>query len=460
MEDANEAPLYIQIYEYYKSRIIEGTLGTGVKLPSIRRCAIERRVSKTTIEAAYAQLVAEGYLIAQPGSGFYVSELDYQFLTKGKLVGVPKHTYDREKVYDFATSRVDFKSFNFDIWRRYIKSALRNTERLLSYGEPQGEYDLREEICNYIREKRGVVCMPEQIIIGASMQTLFHLLCSLIEIKGPIAFTGSSYKQGKIVFEDRGVETLDYGILTEELLGLETKGVKVLYTSPSHATPWGEAMNMKTRLALLRFAKKNNCLILEDDYDSEFNYYTRPTPALQGIDGGKSVIYMSTFSKLLLPSLRLSFMVLPLELIDSYENKGKYYNQTASKVEQIALCQFIRDGHFEKQIKKARRLYLHKKQVLCECVENIFGELVKVNSGNGGFLIEIEIKKEISIEELLEKAAKQGILIKKSEQGIGGYPKILLSCSGIELEDFEQALETLKRILVMDGLVNSREYKF
>lgn len=449
--DTLHEPLYIQLYTYYKKLIEEGTLKAGTKLPSIRRCAAERRISRTTVETAYMQLAAEGYVIAQAGSGFYVTELDYTTLQPAKEpVYLQKEM--KEKIrYDFASATVDYKSFNFDVWRRYIKSALRNTDRLLSYGEAQGEYDLRVAICHYVREKRGVVCTPEQIVIGAGMQTLLHILCSLTGIQSPVIFTGSNFKQGKAVFQDRGFVTLTHGRVTSDFSYFEEKNVKMIYTSPSHATAWGDVMPMKTRLELLTFARQNQCLIIEDDYDSEFNYYSRPTPSLQGIDGGKSVVYMSTFSKLLLPSLRMSFMVLPVSLMKAYSEKGRYYNQTASKTEQIALCQFIRDGHLEKQIKKARKIYISKKDLLCQTIEKVFKERVLVKVGPGGFLVRIEVKGEKKSEELVQRAKSIGILVKACEsEEEDGHAALLLSCSGVPEESFEEALELLKEGLKLE----------
>lgn len=438
-------PLYIQLYTYYKELIEAGTLKAGTKLPSIRKCAMERRMSRTTVEAAYMQLAAEGYVMPQAGSGFYVSELEYP--SAQPMEAQPKLPEDKQKIrYDLASATVDRKSFNFDIWRRYIKSALRNTERLLSYGDVQGEYDLRKALCDYVREKRGVVCTPEQIVVGAGVQSLLQILCSLTGSRSPVAFTGMVFKQGEAVFQDRGVETLRVDQIDEDYTCFEERKVAMLYTSPSHITPWGGVMPMKIRLGLLAFAEKNNCLIIEDDYDSEFNYYTRPTPSLQGLDGGRHVVYMSTFSKLLVPSLRVSFMVLPIGLMKQYEDKGRYYNQTVSKVEQIALCQFIRDGHLEKQIKKARKVYMGKQEKFIESIESVFGTGAIVQKGSGGFLICVEVPTQLSVatarEHLLAKSI-QVSAIEKGEQGL----QLTLSYSSMQEEVFIEALEGIRQIV-------------
>lgn len=446
IETEGKEPLYIQLYEYYKDIILSGKLKPGDRLPSIRKCSAERMISRTTVEGAYLQLAAEGYIISRPGSGFYVSQLNYK--EYHSIVTREYNSIKKEKSikYDFTSSKIDYKSFNFDLWSRYIKSALRNGQRLLSYGDTQGEYDLRASIAKYVGDRRGVICNPEQIIVGAGIQSLLHILCSLIGEKSKVVFAGDSFTQGKAIFEDRGFDTITLGTINNALSYIENENIKIIYTYPSHTTPWGEVMSMQTRLSLLSLARKNNCLIVEDDYDSEFRYYGRPVPSLQGLDGGQNVVYMGTFSKLLLPSLRISFMVLPMQLMGNYNEIGHVYNQTASKTEQIALCQFIRDGHLERQIKKARKLYMSKSQYLCNVVNKVFEDKAVAISGSGGVLIQVEVKCNLSSQELVKRAEDIGILIKPLESIENKYPRVLLSCSGVCEEEFNEALELLKKV--------------
>ncbi len=447
-EDSLGVPLYIQLYNHYKSLISSGSLKPGSKLPSIRRCASERMISRTTVEGAYLQLGAEGYITSRAGSGFYVSDLNYTDIKEPLPSNYKKSIVKEKPLYDFVSSTVDHKSFNFDLWSRYIKSALRNGDRLLSYGDAQGEYDLRVAITRYVAERRGVICTPEQIVVGAGVQSLLYILCSLTGVRSPVFFTGGGFAQGRAIFQDRGFETFIYGPLTNDLSEFEKAKVKIIYTSPSHSTPWGDVMPMQTRLSLLSFAQAQDCLIIEDDYDSEFRYYGRPVPSLQGLDGGHKVVYMGTFSRLLLPSLRISFMVLPIELMNAYTKRGQDYNQTASKTEQIALCQFIRDGHLEKQIKKARKLYMAKSNQLCLAVNQIFKDKAKSIPGSGGFLIQVEVKSNLSSKELARRAEEVGVLVKAFDSvEKSKYPRLLLSCSGVSEEDFEKALKLLKDAL-------------
>ena len=334
--------LYLEVYHYYRKLIMEERLLPGSKMPSLRKCAQELKLSRTTIENAYLQLAADGYIIARAQSGYYVTDI----ATKQHPVILEKHSENMVPcLYDFASSGVDRESFRFDLWQRYIKSALRQDNRMLSYGEPQGEKDLREVLSDYIRERRNVICSPDDIVVGAGLQSLLQILCPLIRERKTVSFPTPSFIQGSTIFEDYGFD-----------VHYRDKNCDVIYVSPAHMTKWGEIMPVKRRLELIHHAEANNHLIIEDDFENEFVYLQKPTPSLFGLAGGENVVYIGSFSRLLLPSIRVSFMVLPSSLRELYAPKASFYNQTASKAEQIALCQFIRDGHLVSQTRKLRHV--------------------------------------------------------------------------------------------------------
>ena len=223
-------------------------------------------------------------------------------------------------------------------------------------------------------------------------------------------------------------------------------------------TVWGEVMPVGDRMKLLKDAAREDMLIIEDDYNSEFRYYNRPTPSLQGLSGGRGVVYLGTFSRLLLPSIRMSYMVLPPDLLKRYQERGRFYNQTASKAEQIALCQFIRDGHLESQIRKSKKLYAAKAKCLCDAVRRIFGEKARTHLGDAGFLVLMELDSPLTSVEIAGRAAQAGVavrpvesvgsLLEKQEHHFQeGYPKLLLSCASMGAERYEEALEVLKEVV-------------
>lgn len=424
----SDIPLYMQVYTYYKTLITSGKLPPKAKLPSIRRCADSLSVSRTTAEAAYFQLCADGYIISKPQSGYYVTDLYFRPQEKKPAVPAIKAQPIR---YDFSSLSADRESFDFDLWRRYLKSALRQDGRMLSYGEVQGEYDLRTAVAQYIAEQRNVVCTAENIVIGAGVQSLLHILCAIIEDKHTIAFRDREFTQGMAIFRDHRFN------ITED----ESKA-DILYTSPSHVNRHGDVMPTEARIALLKSAVAQGTLVIEDDYDNEFAYIGRPAPALQGLDSGQHVVYLGTFSRLLLPSIRLSFMVLPDKMLARYREIAALYNQTASKAEQIALCQFIRDGHLASQIRKVRRLYGQKTADLAAAVQDVFGAQAK-QIVRTGFTVRAVLNAPCTAAALVRAAAEKGVAVRAADTEAGCM--LLLSCSGVRSADFCKALQAVRQ---------------
>lgn len=429
-------PLYMQVYTYYRDLITDGKLAPNTRLPSVRRCAETLSVSRTTAEAAYFQLCADGYVLAKPQSGYYVTDL--YFHKPQKISAAPEETAAPPVRYDFSSLSADGESFDFTLWRRYLKSALRQDERLLSYGAVQGEPDLREAVAQYISQRRNVVCTADNIVIGAGVQSLLHILCAILQ-NGTVCFQDKSFIEGQAIFHDHGFQIVD-----------EQANAQLLYVTPSHRNRWGDVMPAKERIALLKDAAAHGTLLIEDDYDNEFGYFDKPTPALQGLDGGHSVVYLGTFSKLLLPSIRLSFMVLPDRLLLRYREIAQQYNQTASKAEQIALCQFIRDGHLASQIRKVRRLYAQKAFLLEQAVKTVFGDAVQTHIGDTGFVVKADLKTALSPADIQARARQGGILLRTAD-GPAGTVSLLLSCSGLHSDTFETALTDLRRFCFPKG---------
>ncbi len=425
--------LYMQIYDYYKNLIESGKLPEGTKLPSIRRCAEERNVSKTTVELAYMCLCDDGYILPKSQSGYYVSKRSN--ITKKTEKKNENIKEENTILYDFASAGVDAESFNMDIWRRYVKSALRQTEKLLFYGEPQGEYDLRREIAKYARETRNCICTEENVVIGAGVQTLLNILCPLLKGKKTVCFDDLSYRQGTAIFSDYGFRVTD-----------NREKSNIIYTSPSYSTRWGDIMSVKDRFDLTEYARKTGKLIIEDDYGSEFRYFNRPTPSLQGLDGGENIVYLGTFSKLLLPSIRISFMILPQSLIDEYNKKKNLYNQTVSKADQIALCSYIRDGHLNSQIRKSRKLYMQKSKILTDLLVENFCEEVTILKTNSPLYVRCKFHIDLSTKELCDSAEKSGILLIPANFD-SEIPEIAFSVASVGLQSLENAVKMLENVV-------------
>lgn len=436
-----EIPRYLRVYSYYKELILSGQLQPETKLPSIRKASVQLQMSRTTMESAYMLLAAEGYILSRPQSGYYVTDIAEKQKKHASILNIQKNKKRQEIQYDFVTSNVDRDSFRFELWRRYMKSALRQDERLLSYGEPQGELDFREVLCSYLQQERSVVCTPEQIVIGAGVQSLLNILCPIVSDKKKVGFYNPEFAQGRAVFEDYGFEVS---------FGYDEIGKGVYYISPSQMTKWGGVMTIKERLDLIGEANRRDFLIIEDDYNSEFRYFQKPMPSLQGLAGGKGVVYLGTFSKMLLPSIRMSFMVLPPELLEVYEKRRDMYNQTASKAEQIAITQFIRDGHLASQIRKSRKIHLAKATELARKVKTVLKGKGDAEIGESGFHVYVSLNTELSASEVARRAQVKGLAVLPQPENERKDPTkavIMLNCANVVIEDYEAAMRLLKECL-------------
>ena len=418
---------YTQLYNTIKDMIVTGELQPGDKIPSVRKAAGIYNVSLTTVQSAYFELCADGYIITHSKSGYFVS---------GILHDQPAEEYTKEQnstIYDLSGGIADAESFDFSLWQRYIKSALRQSDRLLSYSQPKGEYDLRCAIAQYIKEKRNVITSPDRIIIGAGVQPLLHILCSLLDKNLCVSFPDKSFVLGMSVFSDYG-----FDIHTRD------KDADVIYVSPSHMTRWGDVMPIKRRLELVDYSQKHHSLVIEDDYENEFLYNVKPTPSLYALGKG-NIIYMSSFSAMLLPGIRVSFMVLTKELAKKYDQSAFRYAQTAGKTEQIALCSYIRDGHIQSQTRKIRRLYSAKTKTFAGMLKKLLPD-AEMEIGENTLQIILVTAWNRSLAEF-EKAGLKVFVEKYENDKI----TLVISPSGIPSDELEKAAQVLANVLLSES---------
>lgn len=413
---------YAEVYDYIKNEIITNQISYGGKLPSVRKASKLFSVSRTTIQNAYFALSEDGYILSEPQSGYYVS-----YKSPAQKIETPKAQNSRIR-YNFSGTAADRESFDFDIWRRHMKAALRQNEKLLSYSEPQGEAELRQAISEYILEKRNVAASADRIVIGAGVQSLLHVLCALIDKKQTVSFPDRSFVQGSALFADYGFD-----------VHYRYKDADIIYVSPSHMTRWGDVMPNKRRIELTRYSAQRGSLVIEDDYESDFQYNSIPTPSLYALSGGSNVVYIGSFSRLLLPSIRISFMILTNELAEKYRQNSYKFSQTASKTEQIALCSFIRDGRLMAQIRKTRRFYTAKTKFFYNILKKTFpGCKIEISENLLQVILQTPFRGEVSDFE------KNGIKL-YVENYENGVISLVLSPGGIEQNELENAANTLKK---------------
>lgn len=419
--------VYEKIYNFYVNEIEQGLLKAGEKMPSIRESEKTLNYSRTSIETAYMQLAADGYIYSVEKIGYFVTETADIFI-KSDTVRDSEHYAESHSAYkyDLSTLGEDKEVSCLDLWRRYMKSALRQEDRLLMYASSQGELDLRREIVAYVRKNRNIICNPEDVVIGAGFQNLLQVLIALIPGERSISFPTKNFADGAMSFYNAGFE-----------VSYRNKESHVIYVTPSYMTKWGEVMTMKRRHELIEHSLKNDHLIIEDDYQNEFVFSSKPTPSLYAMTGGENVAFLGSFSRILLPSVRISYLILPRGVRKSYEEIKDKYNQTASMAEQIALAQFLRDGHLSRHIKKMRRLYQDKKDVMLRELESCYKNEAEIFTGESGMEIGLKIRRgDIDV----DKAPVKVTVIDQDE----GETTLLLSCSIINISDIPGAILELK----------------
>ena len=374
LDSRSKKPLYEQIYDYIKSDIQNGRIPYGEKLPSTRALAKHLEVSRSTVELAYEQLLSEGYIESAPYRGFFVAQIDELYQLK-KEEKKSERKIEKKKVYqyDFTPNGVDLNSFPYNVWRKLSKDILMDDRtELFRTGDPQGEYGFRSAISNYLYQARGVDCTPDQVLIGAGSDYILMLLGMILGTEHMIAFEDPTYKQAYRVIHTLGYETVPVAMDRHgmKIQDLESTGADIAYVTPSHQYPTGIVMPIGRRMELLKWAyEKDGRYIIEDDYDSEFRYKGKPIPALQGYDAEDKVIYLGTFSKSIAPAIRLSYMVLPKDILKAYRKKGSFVNSTVSKVDQMIVQHFIEEGYYERHLNKTRALYKNRHDVLIEALK-------------------------------------------------------------------------------------------
>lgn len=445
--------LYVQLYEYIKKEIKDGTIPALTKLPAKRKLASYLQVSKNTVEAAYEQLLAEGYIESVSRKGYFVCEIEQMIYVEGSEVKVEEVPFREENyTFDFTQTGVDTNTFPFTMYRKLINDVWQpHNNELLFLGHPQGELSLREEIASYLYESRGVRCSASQIVLGAGTQILVKLLFQLLKGSN-YAVENPGYHRKMVVFEqgEKKVQMLSLDRDGICMADLENSDANVVFVTPSHQFPYGMIMPITRRTQLLQWAKKEeDRYIIEDDYDSEFRYSGKPIPALQGLDTDGKVIYMGTLSKALLPSLRMSYIVLPKNLIKKYQKEYLFYTQSVSRMDQEVIRKFLNEGYWEKHIHKMRVVYRKKRDRLVFEIEKYFSNRVEVIGEDSGLHILLQVHNGMREEELIKEAAKHSIKLYPVstyyKEGTAPENVVLLGFAILLEEEIAKAIQLLHK---------------
>ena len=475
--DYNSAKsLYVQLYEYLKEEITEGRIETGERLPSLRNLADTLGVSVTTVKTAYEQLIVEGYMISKPQSGYYAAQ--------GAVTGEETARADNRQPSSSAESRrpaetaaqgsmalsCDPASFDFIKWKKCMAAVLNESpELLLSEGDRQGEPALREEIASYLYKARGVVCTQDQVVISAGTQQLVSHLARILRMMDivHVSVEDPGYMPVRSIFRDWGfsmscIPVREDGIQIEKLpVNLRT----AVYVCPQNQFPTGALMPISRRRRLLEWAKSNDSIIIEDDYNSELRYTGMPVPALQGIDRSGRVVYLGSFTSTLFPAVRISYMVLPESMVPLYDAIRSDYDQTCSKTEQLTLAEFMRNGYYQTNLKRVRKLYSAKLQKALAAIKEYGGHgsfmtaentqsginiILRLNThnkviteGQSGVSRTVEIRREMA-DRLVKSAADAGVKVRDIEQlDTDGQIYLVFTYNQIPLERIDDAVRNI-----------------
>ena len=416
LDPALDTPLYEQLYRQIRRDIEAGVLSAGEKLPSKRALSAHLKVSVVTVEGAYGQLLAEGYLRSEAKRGFFVADVE----PAAPAPAAPRRPEVGEEHpaaaprYDFATNAVDAARFPFATWAKLMRQVLtRENSGLLSAIHPQGVPALRAAIVDHLRSFRGIDARPDQVVVGAGSEYLTGILFQLLGREGGYAVEDPGYRKFGAILSRQGalicpIPLDGHGLRVD---ALTWSGARVVHVTPSHHFPLGTVMPVGRRRELLSWAMAGEGrYIIEDDYDSEFRFSGRPIPALQSLDTGERVVYLNTFAKSLAPSLRIGYMVLPPHLAERYRREFLLYSSTVPSFEQYTLARFLEGGHFERHIARMRVEYRDRKGALTACVKEL-GLPAKLSGADAGLHMLLTLENGMGEAELVGRAAAEGVAV-------------------------------------------------
>lgn len=453
--------MYEYLYKCIRNDITQGKIKAGEKLPSKRSFAKNLGISVITVENAYGQLLAEGYIYSMPKRGFYVSDLSSAHMEKKAVRKEQLSLTGGETSYfaDFSSNQTDSEIFPFAIWSKTVREVLNDNQKQLMINPPCGGIlELRQAIAQYLREFRAMQVDPEQIVIGAGTEYLHGLLIQLLGNDRIYGVENPGYHKISRIYENMKVEYAKVSMDQEgvSIQELEEKRVDIIHTSPSHHFPTGIVMPVSRRYELLGWAAKSpERYIIEDDYDSELRLSGKPFPTLQSIDVSDKVIYMNTFTKTLASTVRISYMVLPLTLTEKFYQKLSFYSCTVSNFEQYTLAKFMENGSFEKHINRLRNYYQMKRDAILKAFrKEPLGRFVNIQEEGAGVHFLMQISTAKSEEEIVKEAKGKGIKLAPLSHYFDGEEKesfentYVVNYSSVDLQNIERAAQVLGQILV------------
>lgn len=453
-------PLYKQIYQQILASIESGDIAPFCILEGIRSMSKILGVSINTVERAYSQLATEGYIESRKGVGFVVQKIfidnttpkqNYYFSSNSQNGNSISPIQVKQPKYDLTQSNISIDSFPKTLWKRYLSEALEYRE-ISNYQEERGYFQLRHQLSKYLKENRGVNCFEEQIIITAGHQHSLDILCSLLLTAGDsVAMEDPGFSRTMWSFRKHNLRIhpvpLDNQGLEVSYLS-KLKNIKIVYVTPSHQFPTGVVMTVGRRYELLNWANKENAYIIEDDYDSEYSYYSNPVPSMHSIDMNDRTIYLGTFSKTLSPALGIGYFVIPKHLVCRYNKYSQSGHSLVSWIDQYIISKLIEDGHYKRIIRRLCTVYKKKHHLLMEGLRNLQHNIKICNPGTGMTFF-LQLNSSMDSDKYISNALLHGVKIGSAKphwfsDSDKANHVLLLGFSSIAIEDIHDLLERLK----------------
>ena len=442
-------PLYEALYRAIRADILSGILPPGAKLPSKRALSLHLEVSKITVEAAYAQLLAEGYIRSREKVGYFVEAVERH--AAPRVIPAPVRMEVPPQL-DLTGSAP--RQFPFPVWSRLLREVMLDYgENLLLQSPNTGIPALRAAIAEHLSAFRGMQVDESCILIGAGTDFLYNLLIQLLGRDKCYAVEEPGYGKIRRIYAAAGATCVSAALDENGVRPESLKNAQVLHCSPNHHFPLGLVTPVGRRLELLRWAEEGNRYIIEDDYDCEFRFDAHPMPSLQSLDHSGRVIYMNTFSKSLAPSIRISYMVLPRPLMEKFQRELGFYSSTVPSFEQHTLARFLSRGYFEKHINRLRRSYKGLRNRVIEVLENSpLSDQFTIEERDAGLHFLLRVQTDLSDEALCARCAEAGIRVYPlshyyhSPVPAAGRHCLVINYAGLSEEDVATLEEKLKDI--------------
>ena len=452
LKKAPGVPLYEALYRCIRGDILSGRLAAGEKLPSKRALAAHLEVSKITVEAAYNQLLAEGYLRSREKAGYYVEALERPEPSHAPQAVAPSTQPQAEPRLDLTRNGAE--RFPFSVWSRLQREVMLDYgEQLLQPMHHQGIPELRRAIAQHLASFRGMEIDPENILIGAGTDFLYNLLIQLLGRDRIYAVEDPGYGKIRKIYNAGGVRCRSVPMDSQGVRPDSLGDATVLHISPSHHFPIGLVTPVGRRLELLSWARQSGGWIIEDDYDSEFRFDAHPMPAMQSLDQER-VIYMNSFSKTLAPSIRISYLVLPRALMAQFRQRLGFYGCTVASFEQYTLARFLSRGYFEKHINRMRKFYKTRRNRVISLLQTCpLSPKITILEQDAGLHFLVKVNTQYTDAQLTARLAAAGIRIQAlssyyHDGGHGDAHLFVVNYSVLDEDALEQVLgDLVERIL-------------